>query len=84
MERSRRMRWVITLVATMTLVAATAVGVSASGTRTDAKTVTIGFVYDSPHNDGGWSQGHDQARAAMEKALKGYVEEGREYSKEAS
>jgi simple sugar transport system substrate-binding protein len=55
------------------LVAATAVGVSAHGNRAHAKTITIGFVYDSPHNDGGWSQGHDEARAAMQKALKGKV-----------
>jgi basic membrane protein A and related proteins len=73
MNGSRRVRWAFTLVATMALVAATAVGVSANGTRAGAKTITIGFVYDSPHNDGGWSQGHDQARAAMEKALKGKV-----------
>ena len=72
MTQARRVRWAITLVGMIALVAATAVGVSANGTRSagaNAKTITIGFVYDSPHNDGGWSQGHDQARLAMEKAL---------------
>lgn len=76
MRSARGVRWVIALTGVVALIAATAVGVSAHGTRpagADAKTITIGFVFDSPHNDGGWSQGHDQARASMEKALKGQV-----------
>jgi basic membrane lipoprotein Med (substrate-binding protein (PBP1-ABC) superfamily) len=72
MRSARGVRLGITLVGMIALVAATAVGVSARGAKTDA-TVTVGFVYDSPHNDGGWSQGHDQARIAAEKALKGKV-----------
>ena len=75
MRSARSVRWGITLVGMIALVAATAVGVSAHGTRSAhrAKTITIGFVYDSPHNDGGWSQGHDEARIAMQKALGGRV-----------
>jgi basic membrane lipoprotein Med (substrate-binding protein (PBP1-ABC) superfamily) len=43
-------------------------GVSA---RTHAKTAVFkaAWIYVGPHNDGGWSQAHDQGRLAVQKAL---------------
>jgi basic membrane protein A and related proteins len=45
-----------------------AAGVSA---RTQAKTAAFkaAWIYVGPHNDGGWSQAHDQGRLAVQKAL---------------
>jgi basic membrane protein A and related proteins len=34
----------------------------------------ICFVYVGPHNDGGWSQGHDTARLALQEALGDKIE----------
>jgi simple sugar transport system substrate-binding protein len=73
MTSGRGFRWGLALVGALVVVAATAVGISAHGIKSTAGPITIGFVYDSPHNDGGWSQGHDQARLAMQKALAGKV-----------
>src|SRR3954468_924188 len=75
MRRARFLRWGLAVAGIAALFAATAVGVSARGThgKRQAKTITIAFVYDGPKTDGGWSQGHDQSRLAMEKALNGQV-----------
>jgi basic membrane lipoprotein Med (substrate-binding protein (PBP1-ABC) superfamily) len=62
----------LALAATGLAVAATALvfaaGVSA---RTHAKTAAFkaAWIYVGPHNDGGWSQAHDQGRLAVQKAL---------------
>ena len=76
MTRARSARWVITLVGTVALVAATAVGVSAHGTgsaRPGAETITMAFIHNGPVTDQGWSQSHHESRLAMEKALNGRV-----------
>jgi basic membrane protein A len=33
----------------------------------------VAFLYSSPHNDGGWSEAHDQARIALQNAFPGKV-----------
>jgi basic membrane protein A and related proteins len=51
-------------------VAALAVAAAAPA-RTDASSATIkaAWIYVGPHNDGGWSQAHDNGRLAVQKAL---------------
>jgi basic membrane protein A and related proteins len=62
----------LALVATGLTIAATALvfaaGVSA---RTQAQTAAFkaAWIYVGPHNDGGWSQAHDQGRLKVQKAL---------------
>jgi basic membrane protein A len=43
-------------------------GVSAS-THAKQAAFKAAFIYVGPHNDGGWSQAHDQGRLAVQKAL---------------
>jgi basic membrane protein A and related proteins len=45
-----------------------AVGTS-SGSAKPAATFKAAFIYVGPHNDGGWSQAHDQGRLYVQKAL---------------
>jgi basic membrane protein A len=53
-----------------TIAAATvlAVGTSSGSARSDAA-FKAAWIYVGPHNDGGWSQAHDQGRLAVQKAL---------------
>src|SRR3954464_7942975 len=50
------------------VVAAFAVGASA-GTAGSSDVFKAAWIYVGPHNDGGWSQSHDQGRLAVQKAL---------------
>jgi len=45
-----------------------AVGTSA-GSAKSSGTFKAAWIYVGPHNDGGWSQAHDQGRLAVQKAL---------------
>jgi basic membrane protein A len=42
-------------------------GVTSAGSR--ATTIKAAWIYVGPHNDGGWSQAHDNGRLAVQKAL---------------
>jgi basic membrane protein A and related proteins len=55
----------LTIVAAATVLA---VGTSSGSARSDA-TFKAAWIYVGPHNDGGWSQAHDQGRLAVQKAL---------------
>src|SRR3954471_266255 len=55
------------------VVAAFAVGASA-GTAGKSAPFKAAWIYVGPHNDGGWSQAHDEGRLAVQKALGGSVQ----------
>ncbi len=54
------------------LIAACGASSSTGGTST-GPTLKIAFLYNSPHNDSGWSSAHDVARLALEQAYPGQV-----------
>jgi basic membrane protein A len=60
------------------LTAVAAVGVAASGASASSGTRTAAFkaawIYVGPHNDGGWSQAHEQGRLYVQKMLGSKVE----------
>src|SRR4029077_8810232 len=45
-----------------------AVGTSAGSAKSNA-TIKAAWIYVGPHNDGGWSQAHDQGRLFVQKSL---------------
>jgi basic membrane protein A and related proteins len=49
-------------------VVALAVGTSA-GTAKSSSAFKVAWIYVGPHNDGGWSQAHDEGRLYVQKAL---------------
>ncbi len=53
------------------IAAALALGTSASAKPAD--TFKAAWIYVGPHNDGGWSQAHDQGRLYVQNHLKGKV-----------
>src|SRR3989454_10427364 len=52
-----------------------ALGVSTGSARTQKRSAAIkaAWIYVGPHNDGGWSQAHDQGRKYVQQALGGKV-----------
>jgi basic membrane protein A and related proteins len=62
----------LALAATLVVVAAAAVvlavGTSPGNAKSDAP-LKAAWIYVGPHNDGGWSQAHDQGRLAVVKAF---------------
>jgi basic membrane lipoprotein Med (substrate-binding protein (PBP1-ABC) superfamily) len=57
-----------TLLVVVAAAVALAVGAAASPAKSDAA-FKAAWIYVGPHNDGGWSQAHDQGRLAVQKAL---------------
>jgi basic membrane protein A len=60
------------LAAILVVIAAAAVALAVSTAPGSAKSnaaFKAAFIYVGPHNDGGWSQAHDQGRLAAQKAL---------------
>ena len=45
-----------------------------SAARSEQEPFKVAFIYPGPHNDGGWSQAHEEGRLAVEKALGNKVE----------
>ena len=70
MSRARYVRWALAFAGVGALIVG---GTAAVGSAKPTKTITMAFIYDGPKNDGGWTQGHDTGRVAMEKAMKGQV-----------
>jgi basic membrane protein A len=67
MERSKVRKSMFALVA---LVAACAsLVVAATGSAKHQAAFKAAWIYVGPHNDGGWSQAHDEGRVAVQKAL---------------
>jgi basic membrane lipoprotein Med (substrate-binding protein (PBP1-ABC) superfamily) len=64
MKRRHAVLGLVVGLASLTLVLAASV--SASTKQTPFK---VAWIYVGPHNDGGWSQAHDQGRLAVQKAL---------------
>jgi len=61
-----------TKVALAALLLATAVGALVAATASSAKHAAafkVAWIYVGPHNDGGWSQAHDDGRLAVQKAF---------------
>ena len=60
----------LALVALALATAATAVLVTAGiGSAKHNSVFKVAWIYVGPHNDGGWSQAHDEGRLAVQKAL---------------
>jgi len=62
----------LSLAATMLVVVAAAVALAIGAASSPAKSnaaFKAAWIYVGPHNDGGWSQAHDQGRLAVVKAL---------------
>jgi basic membrane protein A len=59
----------VALVALAAATALLAVGVSAGAAKPKAGPFKVAWIYVGPHNDGGWSQAHDQGRLYVQKAL---------------
>src|SRR3954466_11255033 len=67
----------LALAATLVVIAALAVVLAVStapGSARPNATFKAAWIYVGPHNDGGWSQAHDQGRLAVQKALGSKVE----------
>jgi len=69
-------RWVgagavlVALGASAMILAAT----TSAGSQQRGETIKAAWIYVGPHNDGGWSQAHDQGRLAVQKALGSQVQ----------
>jgi basic membrane lipoprotein Med (substrate-binding protein (PBP1-ABC) superfamily) len=62
----------LALAAILVVIAATAVALTVGTAASPAKSnaaFKAAWIYVGPHNDGGWSQAHDQGRLAVQKAL---------------
>jgi basic membrane protein A and related proteins len=62
----------LALAAILVVIAATAVALTVGTASSPAKSnaaFKAAWIYVGPHNDGGWSQAHDQGRLAVQKAL---------------
>jgi basic membrane lipoprotein Med (substrate-binding protein (PBP1-ABC) superfamily) len=64
----RKLALVAPLLALAAAAVAFAIGASA-GTAAKSATFKAAWIYVGPHNDGGWSQAHDEGRLAVQKAL---------------
>src|SRR5881394_3204406 len=62
----------LALAAILVVIAATAAALAVGTSPGSAKSSAAfkaAWIYVGPHNDGGWSQAHDQGRLAVQKAL---------------
>ena len=62
----------LALAAILVVIAATAAALAvgtAPGSAKSGAAFKAAWIYVGPHNDGGWSQAHDQGRLAVQKAL---------------
>jgi basic membrane protein A len=57
------------LVAVTAAVAIVALAASTVGSASSTATIKAAWIYVGPHNDGGWSQAHDNGRLKVQKAL---------------
>ena len=57
------------LVGVLAVVALAALVTVATGTARSNATIKAAWIYVGPHNDGGWSQAHDNGRLWVQKAL---------------
>ena len=57
------------LTSTLGAAALVLVGGVSAGTQAKQAAFKAAWIYVGPHNDGGWSQAHDDGRPAVQKAL---------------
>jgi basic membrane protein A len=69
----RRKSAFVALLLTMSTATAALV-ITAAGSAKQSDVFKAAWIYVGPHNDGGWSQAHDQGRMAVQKALGSKVE----------
>ena len=69
----RRKSALVALLLTISATAAALV-VTAAGSAKQSDVFKAAWIYVGPHNDGGWSQAHDDGRLAVQKALGSKVE----------
>src|SRR5215813_1951213 len=55
--------------ALLLVLGATALTLAATGTAAKQAAYKAAWIYVGPHNDGGWSQAHDDGRLYVQKAL---------------
>src|SRR5206468_9326201 len=60
--------------ATLGVLALGVAATTSAGAQRHSATIKAAWIYVGPHNDGGWSQAHDQGRLAVQKALGSSVE----------
>jgi simple sugar transport system substrate-binding protein len=63
----RKLAAAAVLLTAVALAAALAVGTGSGSAKPSV--FKAAWIYVGPHNDGGWSQAHDQGRLAVQKAL---------------
>jgi basic membrane protein A len=63
----RKSRW--TLAVAVAAVVVTALSLAATGSARDQQALKAAWIYVGPHNDGGWSQAHDNGRLYVQKKL---------------
>jgi basic membrane protein A and related proteins len=59
----------LVLAGVVAIVAVAALAAATTGTASSSATIKAAWIYVGPHNDGGWSQAHDNGRLAVQKAL---------------
>ncbi len=64
MKRTRKLALAALLIAAVALI-----GASASAAKHSAAPFKVAFIYVGPHNDGGWSQAHEDGRLYVQKML---------------
>jgi basic membrane protein A and related proteins len=64
----------VAFAACLVAVAVTAATLAGGGSAAKRATFKAAWIYVGPHNDGGWSQAHDEGRLQVQKALGGKVQ----------
>src|SRR5213080_764461 len=55
--------------ATLAVLALVVAATTSAGSQRHSATIKAAWIYVGPHNDGGWSQAHDQGRLYVQKQL---------------
>src|SRR5205809_7677804 len=74
MEMRKRRRVLGVLLAACVLGGGTVAASAVAKPKKQSDVFKAAWIYVGPHNDGGWSQAHDQGRLAVQKALGSSVE----------
>jgi basic membrane protein A and related proteins len=74
MRRRRRFAFALPLVGVVALVLALGVSTGSAKSHKQSDVFKAAWIYVGPHDDGGWSQAHDQGRLYVQKKLGSKVE----------
>jgi basic membrane protein A len=72
--RKRKVALILPLALAAALILALGVSTGSARTQKGSAAIKAAWIYVGPHNDGGWSQAHDQGRLYVQKALGSQVE----------